>query len=186
MTTRALPSPWLEAPTLSGAPALLGAIAAVLVPTLIRASVSGAVSGCEVTIYIPFVLLAAIFLDWRLAAGVALASSMVADLLFIGPPDELLEGACDYFGVSVFLTASAMVIGCVAAMRTVIAERATAAPRDDHGGGIVFSLENGEAWASWYGQGAPVRLGPKGEVAEMMQDFLAQIELSKRLAGETE
>ena len=48
-------------------------------------------------------------------------------------------------------------------------------------GGIVFSLEKGQAWASWYGQESHVQLGPQGEVAEMMEDFLAQLEVGKRL-----
>jgi len=29
-----------------------------------------------------------------------------------------------------------------------------------------------------------VRLGPKGNVSAMMQDFLAQVELGKRLTGQ--
>jgi len=52
-------------------------------------------------------------------------------------------------------------------------------------GGIVFSLEQDQVWASWYGQGAPVRLGSRRKVADMMEDFLAQEELAKRLNGES-
>ena len=48
---------------------------------------------------------------------------------------------------------------------------------------VVFSLEGGQAWASWYGSHSWVRLGPENEVAEMMRDFLAQRELAKRLEG---
>ena len=48
-------------------------------------------------------------------------------------------------------------------------------------GGIVFSLEKGEVWASWYGHGAPVHLGSQRKVSEMMEDFLAQVEVGKRL-----
>ena len=52
---------------------------------------------------------------------------------------------------------------------------------DELMGGVVFSLERGEVWASWYGQGPPVLLGSQRKVSEMMQDFLAQEELAKRL-----
>jgi len=55
---------------------------------------------------------------------------------------------------------------------------------DESAGGIVFSLEKGEVWASWYGQGAPIRLGTQRKVSEMMEDFLAQVRLGKRLNGE--
>jgi hypothetical protein len=55
---------------------------------------------------------------------------------------------------------------------------------DESAGGIVFSLEKGEVWASWYGQGAPVLLGSQRKVSEMMSDYLAQERLGKRLSGE--
>jgi signal transduction histidine kinase len=53
----------------------------------------------------------------------------------------------------------------------------------DPASGIVFSLEDGDAWASWPGSSAPLRLGQQDDVAEMMRDFLAQIELGKRFGG---
>jgi hypothetical protein len=45
---------------------------------------------------------------------------------------------------------------------------------DDASGGVVFSLDKGEVWASWNGQGIPVRLGSQRRVARMMLDFLAR------------
>lgn len=45
--------------------------------------------------------------------------------------------------------------------------------------GVVFSVEDGQVWASWYGVDAPVRLGPCDQVVEMMEDFIAQVELGK-------
>ena len=48
-------------------------------------------------------------------------------------------------------------------------------------GGIVFSLEGGRVWASWHGSDSNVILGEKDQVAEMMRDFLAQVELGERL-----
>ena len=46
---------------------------------------------------------------------------------------------------------------------------------------VSLSLEQGEVWASWYGQAAPVNLGSQRKVSEMMEDFLAQVELGERL-----
>ena len=53
---------------------------------------------------------------------------------------------------------------------------------DEGSGGIVFSVEQGEVWASWYGQGAPLRLGPQRKVARMMEEFLAGAEQAKGAA----
>ena len=73
-----------------------------------------------------------------------------------------------------------MMIGVAIILRRVIA--AVRGPgADESGGGIVFSLEKADAWASWYGQGTPIRLGSQRKVSEMMADFLAQVEIAKRL-----
>jgi len=50
--------------------------------------------------------------------------------------------------------------------------------------GIIFSLRDGEAWASWKTDPWAVRLGPQEEVAAMMEDFLAQIKVAERLNGD--
>ena len=98
----------------------------------------------------------------------------------MGPANELLEGPSDVFAVGLFLIVSGVLIGFVELVRRIVAE-------DDHvevdrePSGIIFSLEKGVAWARWRGQGEPVRLGPQAEVAEMMEDFLAQLELAERL-----
>ena len=46
---------------------------------------------------------------------------------------------------------------------------------------IVFSSRDGYVWASWQHSEASVRLGRLELVAAMMQDFLAQDALGKRL-----
>jgi hypothetical protein len=53
---------------------------------------------------------------------------------------------------------------------------------DEAKGGVIFSMEDGHVWASWYGQGPPVCLGSQQKVGRMMEDFLAQEELAKRFA----
>ena len=174
---------WLLAPSLKGVWAYIGVAVAVAVPTLIRELLDDLVTGTEYAPYFPSVLLAAIFLGWGYAALVALISTIVVDALFIGPPPLLLEGPSDLFGVAVFVTGSALIIGFVHAIRSVIASHPAAVRAEETPGGIVFSLEDGQAWASWYGQDSPVRLGPQEEVEEMMEDFLAQLELGRHLSG---
>lgn len=176
--------PWLINHSVPVGWAFFWSLVAVAVPTVIRNSVQGIVTGCESVAFVPAVLLTAIFLGWRYAALVALASAFVADALFLGHDRMLLEGPCDYFGVSTFLISSTLIIGAVEAIRSEIAPTAKSDTIDQPSTGIVFSLEGGQAWASWYGEGSAVRLGSQKEVAEMMQDFLAQIELAKRLGSE--
>ena len=183
MMTRAEPiANWMEKPMVhTESWALFWAILAVLVPTIFREIVSGSIMGCGTIPYVPSVLLSAVFLGWRFAAIVALLSALVADWLFLGSPYSMTE-TCDFFGVGLFLFASALIIASVELPRRLPRETASAVP-DKNPAGIVFSLEKGQAWASWYGQKHPVRLGPEGEVAEMMEDFLAQLELGKRLTN---
>jgi hypothetical protein len=163
--------------------ALSYTIAAVAVPTLIRLTVDGIVSGCELTIYLPFVLICAIFMGWKHAAAATLSSAVVAELLLMGPHHNFIMGPCDGYSVGVLFLGSAVLIGVVHAFRSVIAGCFEPLSSSHYSnGGIVFSLHEGKAWASWYGQKWPVQLGPESEVAEMMEDFLAQVELGKRLA----
>lgn len=164
----------LRAP-IGGIPAVLCGLAAIAVPTLVRASVDGVVSGTAFSPYIPFVLVSALLLKWPYAVGVALVSSIVADMMFVDPRYVFIAGPTDVFGMSVFLAASANAICLVRACKTYIRGC------QPIGEGIIFSLDQGQAWASWYRTGTRVRLGSKDEVAEMMKDFLAQLELGKRL-----
>lgn len=170
---------WLQAPPLSGAVALLCAVVAVEIPTLIRAAVSGVVTGCEFTPYLPFVLMAAILVPWRHAALVALLSVATLGGLFIGKPVEMLD-SCFVSSAGMFLGSSAAMIGTIVLIRRLVAAM-QARGADETEGGIVFSLDRGQVWASWYGQGPPVLLGSQRKVAEMMKDFLAQEQLGRRL-----
>jgi len=181
MTVKAVLRRWLESHPFNGRAAIVVGATAVAIPTAIRFAVDGVVSGIPVTGYVPFVLISAVLLGWLNASMVAVASALIGDALFVGPANELLEGPSDVFTVGLFLIVSGVLIGFVELVRRIVAE-------DDHievdrePSGIIFSLEKGQAWASWRGQGEPVRLGPQAEVAEMMEDFLAQVELGKRLA----
>jgi hypothetical protein len=170
---------WLLRPRPTLIQAVLCAAAAVAVPTLIRAAVNGAVIGCEFTPYLPFVFVAALVLRWWAAALAALASLAVLGGLFVAP---LHDPACFASSAAIFLVASAGLIGAVALIRATIAglqSRGADGPSD----GVVFSLEEGEVWASWYGEGPPLRLGSQQRVSAMMADFLKQEEIGKRLSG---
>ncbi len=172
---------WLIMPLLTGRFALLCALVAVALPTLVRAAVEGVVTGCEFTPYLPFVLVCAILLRWWQAAAVAIVSVGIMGGFLGGSHAHQMD--CFMPAAGIFLASSAMMIGIAVSIRRVISALRNRGA-DESAGGIVFSLEKGEVWASWYGHGAPVHLGSQGKVSEMMEDFLAQVEVGKRLNGQ--
>ena len=176
----------LEAPLFSGPSAILAGIVAVGIPTSIRGALYGVVTGCEFTPYLPFVLLPAIFLGWRAAVLVVIASIAILGGLFSsGAVHEHMTQACFLSAAGVFLGSSAVIIGTVAGIRYVLANLVDRSP-DDGADGIIFSLDKGQVWASWNGSSAPVRLGSKKRVGLMMEDYLAQVKVGERLTGESD
>src|SRR4029453_5788664 len=173
---------WLRAPPFSGQSAPLWGGVPVPVPTIIRAAIDPYVTGCEFTPYLPFVLLSAILLQWWKAGAIALASVAIHGVMFEGRPSEFLASTCFLSSAGIFLASSAAMIGIVILVRGVFAAIQSRGA-DESTGGIVFSLERGEVWASWYDQGPPVHLGSQSKVSMMMEDFLAQVEVGKRLTG---
>ena len=89
--------------------------------------------------------------------------------------------AAHVWGSGVFLAIGAAIIVSVELMRRTVAHFARLSNPNEYSSGIIFSLEAGQAWASWPGQPVPVRLGPEQEVAAMMKDFLGQIATARRL-----
>jgi hypothetical protein len=170
---------WLILPPITGKSALVWSLVAIAVPTIIRASLDGVVTGVGFTPYSPFVLLSAVMLCWRYAAVVAIISTVIADALFVGPRFQLIESPTDIFGGIAFLGTSFLIIGLVQAMRTLMKHRGRPIGASN---GVIFSQERGKAWASWPGEPYYVQLGQQDEVAEMMKDYLAQLELGERLA----
>ena len=171
----------LEKPPVTGVQgAACWMIAAVVLPTIMRCVVDDHVTGVAFSPYIPFVLITAVLLGWKHAMFVAVISAAVADLLFIDPRFEPMAGPTDAFGVAIFLLSATLIIILVQAAR-LAAEARPAPACGDGQTGIIFSLERGQAWATWSGSGRPLRLGPQGEVAAMMQDFLAQLEFGRQL-----
>jgi hypothetical protein len=175
---RAALNRWLREPLVTGGYALLFAGLAVGVPTAVRAAVSGVVTGCEFTPFLPFVLFCAILLRWWLAGAVAVSAVAITGGLFTSSQHFTLP--CFISSAAIFLGSSAIMIGVAFLIRHALASMKSRGA-DESMGGVVFSLEQGEVWASWYGQGPPVLLGSQRKVSEMMQDFLAQEELGKRL-----
>lgn len=170
----------------TGLRALLYCIALIAVPTAIRLLLGQVIDRSPFFPYVPFVIIAAIILDWRYATAAALGSWLVADLLFIEPRYQLDFAADELIGFAIFLVSAALMIGMAKAVRAIVENSLRPARPDTLSTPVVFSRENGQAWASWYGSHSWVRLGPEDSVAEMMRDFLAQMELGERLNGRSE
>ena len=109
------------------------------------------------------------------AAVIALVSVTMVDALFVGPPYHVIEAPTDMLGDVGFLIVSAMIIGLVQAIRTAFDDLVGPTVA----GGVIFSLEDDQACDA--NAEFDLRLGPQAEVAEMMTDFVAQVELAKRL-----
>ena len=103
----------LQSAPLSGKVALLFCIAAVAMPTLIRAAVYDLVTSGIFLTYVPFVLLAALLVNPKHAAVSALASATVADFFFMHPYFALGAGPNDLFSIGVFLITSLGFAGAV-------------------------------------------------------------------------
>src|SRR3954451_7857007 len=137
---------WLRAPLLTGRTAFFCAMLALLLPTVVRAAVNGVVTGCEFAPYLPFVLLCAALLPWWQAAAVALGSVVILGGILEGPPGHMIGLPCFVSSAAILLVASAAMIAAAVLMRRAIA---MLQKPDDSAGGIVFSLDKGEVWASW-------------------------------------
>jgi hypothetical protein len=94
---------------------------------------------------------------------------------------SFFSGPCDVYVVGVFLTISTLIIGLIQGIRTKFAGMISTDRSEFAPGQVVFSLENNQAWAGWHGRKTMVPLGTKDDVAEMMEDFLAQLQLAERL-----
>lgn len=171
---------WLLASNVKGLPALMLIVSAIVVPTIVRAAVNDYVMGCEFTPFLPFVLLTAMVLGWWQASLVTLASIAIVGGLFAGPIHHFFDEQCSVSATGVFLGASALIMLVVALAKQIFI-RSKSRVADESAGGIVFSLEQDQVWASWYGSGPPMRLGSRNRVGAMMKDFLAQEELADRL-----
>ena len=173
----------LLAPPAIGIRALLYVIVLILVPTAIRQIRDSFLAGhLSFLIYVPFVIMAAILLRWTYAAAVALASWAVANVLFLEPRYQFTLDRVEEVSFVIFALSGALLIALIEAVRRIVENSLRPArPDTSFTTPVVFSSERGQAWASWYGSHSWVRLGPEDEVAECMQDFLAQRAVAERL-----
>src|SRR4029453_3426848 len=172
----------LLAPPATGMRALFYVFALIAIPTVIRLLLGFIIiDRLPFFPYVPFVIVGAMVLNWEYAAGTAVMSWIVADLLFTEPRYQLGFGAYELVGFSIFLVSAVLIIALSKAARVIVESSLRPVRPDWIAAPVVFSLEGGQAWASWYGSHSWVRLGPEREVAEMMRDFLAQRELAERL-----
>lgn len=122
----------LLAPPPRGIPGILYGCAAILVPTLIRASIDPLVSGTTFAAYYPFILCAALFLGWQRASGVAVASAVVANFLFMEPRYTFFTGAGDGAGAASFLFSAGLMILVARALRRTVEEAEALREREGH------------------------------------------------------
>ena len=181
MTRIAFLTALLVTPPLAGPFAPILSAAALVIPTTILSLDHALPAGACCTTYFPFVLLSAVLLGPLYASAVAIGSAGLADALFMGPRYHLFDSPMDKFGDTASLISSVLIIGLVYLFRKLLKNRSQSNDPESKAG-IIFSLEKGQAWASWAGATDRVNLGSQEEVATMMQDFLAQLELGKRLA----
>src|SRR3954453_15991254 len=131
---------------------------ALAAPTAILSLDHSLPAGACCTTYVPFVLAAAVLLGPIYASVVAIGSTALADALFMGPRYQLFESPMDTFGDISSLVSFALIIGCVWLFREAIAQHTRRKTKAESESGIIFSLENGVALASWPGARAPVRM----------------------------
>jgi hypothetical protein len=177
-------SKWLRATPLPWSWSLGWGIAAITIPSLFRASLTTHTMWDCCAPYFPFMLLSAMLLGWKRAAVVALIAAVVSDFMFAECGHMICGAAYDLLHFTSFLGTSALIIGLVHIVRRLAEEVLRLTALGEPTSGIIFSLEAGEAWASWRGSSTPLRLGSRDEVAQMMRDFLAQVELGKRLTAQ--
>ena len=172
---------WLFRPPVHGTWVVALAVAGIAVPTAIRMAMSPGIDDEACTIFCPFVLMVSILCGWRYALVTAVGSAVACNTILMGWPYRFHFSRSEIEGLSTFLGYSAFMISVIWLFRTTAARSLRQAGAEESVSGVVFSLDRGEAWASWYGVDAPVRLGPTREVIDMMKDFIRQAEVAERL-----
>lgn len=184
MTRAALLRSWLITPPLGG----LWMVAWTAVALPIAALLDWVMDCPDVlgeccTPFFIFILFTAFLFGWR--AGVISTLASVAAYLWLDSAHSthmiMLGHSSDAWRAVVFLGVGLAITGSVEMIRRTISRFARLPNPNEYSSGVIFSLEKGQAWASWPGQAVPVRLGPQQEVAAMMGDFLNQIEVGQRL-----
>lgn len=96
------------------------ALALVVVPTVLRLAVDTVVTGTAFSAYYPFVLLSALLFGTRTAVVVMLASTLVANFLFMEPRYILFAHVGDTLGALSFLLSSSLIVAVVGTLRGAV------------------------------------------------------------------
>ena len=187
MTRTKLLRSWFIEPPLSGKLAALWILLSLPLAMLIRSTMDcpDAIGECCTPLII-LVMLTAVLLG-SVGAGAVAVLAAVASLLVSsnqgthGQMAMATEGG-EVWGMALYVLYCVAVIAAVELTRRTFARHSRYSSPNESSSGIIFSVEQGQAWASWPGNPLPVRLGPAPEVTTMMQDFILQAELAHRLA----
>jgi len=177
-------------PPLSGKWILPWLILSLPVAALIRSSMHcpDSISECCTPFFV-LALFTAVALGTWPAIATMLTSAAVSVFLFSSASGRFglvrmpMSSEGEVFGLLLFFVYCALIIGGVHFTRQTFARYSRLSSRTEWSSGVIFSLEDGQAWASWPGNHSPVRLGPEEEVSAMMEDFIAQVQLGKHLNG---
>lgn len=184
MTHTNISQSWFVAPPLRGAwPAVFWILLSLPVATAIRSVMNcGEVIGECCTPLFLYVMVSAVLLGPLVALVTTGASAAVSLILFSEQANRVKMGPDgEFWGLALFLIYCFLIVGAVESVRRSFVRFSRLAGGRERSSGVVFSLEGGQAWANWPGAPSPVRLGPENEVTEMMQDFVAQVKLGRRL-----
>jgi two-component sensor histidine kinase len=110
--------------------ALGWSVLAVAVPTALRWAIDKGSQGVPFLTYFPALVLAAVFLGWRWAGLVALASAVVANNLFRDEPLRFYEGGSDLALAGLFVLSCAALVAIGEVARRTVREVEAAKARE--------------------------------------------------------
>src|SRR5947208_10992946 len=127
------------------------AIAGIAIPTLIRLAMVPGVDDETCTLFCPFVLIVSILCGWRYATATSIGGAIACNTILMGWPYRFHFTRAEVEGLGTFIAYSFMLITVVWMFRTTAARSLRQAGAKARAEGLVFSMDNGQAWASWYG-----------------------------------
>jgi two-component sensor histidine kinase len=107
-------------------------LVSIAVPTAIRASLDEFVTGTTFFAYYPFVLIAALVLNWRHVLLVAVLSAIIANFLFVAPGYSIFTSSTQMAAAISFLLSSAMIAAVGYGLRTTVIQLEKSRTREAH------------------------------------------------------
>ena len=122
---------------LSGGPpatpkAIIYGLSLVAAPTILRMLIDPVVSGLAFVTYFPFVLVAALFMNWSQAMAVTLLSAVTANFLFMEPRFTFFATQSDSIGTVFFIIAATMIVAVGQTLRRAVRELEQSRTREAH------------------------------------------------------